>query len=100
MDRNNIKINIEKLVREITAHSGIETSETFLNSLSNYYDLILRELSADCADICYRDSKALLSENHLFSVIKKNGYEHLLKEMIEESERILTEEREIKIKNL
>jgi len=60
----------------------------------------LKELSADCADICYRDSKALLSENHLFSVIKKNGYEYLLKEMIEESERILSEEREIKVKNL
>jgi len=100
MEKQHKKINIDRSARNIIACSDVIFSEFFLNSLSNYCLLFLKEISNECAESCEKESKNLLSETQLFSVLKKKGYGFLIEEMLEEQVRLLIEEREIKNINL
>mmetsp|Transcript_36591 Transcript_36591/g.86780 ORF Transcript_36591/g.86780 Transcript_36591/m.86780 type:complete len:101 (+) Transcript_36591:85-387(+) len=100
MEKQHTKINIDRIVKNIIACSDVSFSEFFLNSLAKYCQLILEEISDECAEICEKESKNLLSETHLFFVLKKKGYGFLIEEIVEEHVRLLTEEREIKNINL
>jgi hypothetical protein len=100
MEKQHKKININRSARNLIACSDVIFSEFFLISLSKYCLLTLQEISEDCAESCEKESKNILSETQLFSVLKKKGYGFLIEEMLEEQLRLSIEEREIKIINL
>jgi len=95
METQQLKSSLEKIIQDFLTKFELEISDSAKSTLIRMcYDLI-KEITTISGFLCEKDSKNLLSEDHLIPVLIDLGLGRYVSEIKEEPKR--TKEEELKL---